>query len=60
MLFPSVADRSEFTSCYSLQLTITSMESHVRLVCHMQLALVFVHFTHVTLLNSQSINCQML
>lgn len=55
-LLPGVADRSEFTSAV---VTHVPLWNHMFL-CHVQLVLVTVNFTQVTLLNHQSINCLML
>lgn len=64
VLFPGVAYRSEFTLgfvAYSVQLaSVCSRFHHQRRVLHMLLAHVIGHFSCVTLLNPQSINCLML
>lgn len=63
MLLQVVADRSDFTSDYSPQLSIAvglyaSMKKKA-CFCHTWLVLVNSHFTHAILLNLQHINCQM-
>lgn len=62
VLFLGVAYRSEFILgfvTYSLQLAsvVCSRFHHGSLVYHILLAHVIGHFSHVTLLNPQSINC---
>ena len=57
-----VADRSEFNSYYLLQLAITCLYASMEktYLCMVKLVLVTVHFTQVTPLNPQNINCLML
>lgn len=70
MLLQGVAERSEFPSGYSSQLGIATcfyvfVEKNQNMFlsyvafCHMYFVLEIVHFTHVTLLNPQSLDCLM-
>lgn len=61
-LLPAVVDKTELTSNYSLQPAVIMyfMPLWKNMFCHMRLVLVIVHFTQVTLLNPQSINCLVL
>lgn len=63
MPLPSVADRSGFTSDYSLQMAIAiglCVSVGKRVFCYVWLVLVIVHFAHVIPLNPQAIHCPML
>lgn len=50
-----LVDKSEFTSAIVSHMTLWKS-----IFCHMWLVLMIVHFTQVTLLNSQSTSCLML
>ena len=54
MLFPGIADKSEFTSA------VIHVPLWKNLFFHVCLVLVIIHFIQVTLLNPKSINCWML
>jgi hypothetical protein len=66
---PGIVDSNELTLDYLLHLaTFVCLHAFMKKICfcsmwlshHMRLALLIVHFTHLSPLNPQSINCLML